>query len=148
MNWTDLITNPQAVIGIYKQAPSLDSFIIERLIINAGSVVISGDLAALPSPLPKRWQRSGVSRCSAKITLSGIAKLQLDGVPSIQIDSDNCLIGRGAKLSIEQADSCWQAADGTSFPHRLIVCQSDFINFRIVSQVVAVSLEGYGPSAV
>ncbi len=148
MHWTDLITEKLKVLGIYKTAPSLEDFIIESLYVSAGYINIRGDFSSMPEPLPKRWKDEGFTNCSAEIQAISVVKSEIHGSPKIQINSNNCLIAHGSNILIEQMETRWEAPDRSKFFHKKIICESSFIKFEIICELISVSIKGYGPSAI
>ncbi|ACA87802.1 hypothetical protein [Shewanella woodyi] len=148
MSWTELLTEPRRVTGVYCGTPSLKDFLIEKVIIETSRVIIHGDFKAPPSPLPKRWAENGYTHASARISASGVVILNMSGGPRTGVDRNNCLVGNSVNLCIEESGDTWSPKEGLVFPYKILSCESSFMTFNFICEHIDVTVEGYGPSAV
>ncbi|MEO0560448.1 MAG: hypothetical protein AAF170_19965, partial [Bacteroidota bacterium] len=105
MAWTDLLHDPRTVTGLYGCAPSLLGFKLETIGLGelhmSGGVVLSGDLRALPDPMPVRWLRQGKSRAFAALYLHDLSVSEVFGIPLLHPNGHFGFEGKPVDIRIE-----------------------------------------------
>lgn len=146
MPWTDLITEPRLVTGIYGGAPSLRGFAVEEIVLAGRAARIKGDFAELPDPLPARWKERGFTHAGAVLQLVTLVECDIDGAPRLAADARNCMLGVPVDLSIERADRAWTDDEGRTFECIVVSGHADFLTFRMVCTHLRVDVTGYEPA--
>lgn len=97
--WTDHLINPQAVAGLYDDAPPLEDFVLRELRLErrGPSCVVRGDLARFPDHPRERWE-TGADTLEIRFSLSAIEDFSAEGrraAGTVDLDIDKAEAGLG-----------------------------------------------------
>jgi hypothetical protein len=131
MSWITLLEHPQEVLGLYGQAPQLNPFALEQVVLENGRCLIEGELQDVPSPLPERWRIRGYTRARIRLLASHILAAEIQGVPDFSMEPGAVLRGHRVELSVVATGEMHQNGKGERREIRRITSENGPCTFRI-----------------
>jgi hypothetical protein len=81
MTWQNLLENPEAITGLFENAPSLEDVEIASITLDreGPTIALSILLRDYPTKPSPRWKRSGVNAVAMRLQLLGVSSAIIEG---------------------------------------------------------------------